>query len=147
MKKNISKFSADALASMLAAEQRKVRVVVKADDGVELIHSMVGWSSDRWRKSADGVLYKKCPSCKQWHPLSEFPLARRINAISRDGRTSLCPKCIAQKDAECVKRGDEITVRTNDIKKIAVFSDAELLRELRLRGYKGQLTHTQIITV
>lgn len=147
---NISKFSADALQKMLTAEQIPLAKSTKAADGAELTYAMAGWSKTSWKKSADGVIYKRCNDCGQWHPISDFPLAAQLNTRSRDGKSILCMSCTAQKKAEEAKEGKRFTVKletNNTAKKLESYSDAQILRELRLRGYKGELTVVKSIVV
>lgn len=125
-----------------------------AIDGAELNVVMDGYGAQTWRKSKDGVIYKKCKKCKKWHPIGDFATCQNsgIAAIlNKDGRSSVCMDCQALEQIEKAKNGEEFKVKLNNAqtgrKSLTEYSDAELLRELRLRGYKGELSFTKVVTV
>lgn len=152
----IKKLMADALQNMLSAKRIRIADHGKesvAADGTKLVYKMEGWGDTTWKQSEDGVIYKRCRGCYKWFPLSEFPPAdgKKRGNPSKDGRASYCNSCKAKRRIADARAGKEFKVKLDNnaafTKRIADYSDAELLRELRQRGYKGELTFTKIITV
>lgn len=153
----MSKLAADALQAMLAAERistvnlnKRGRRVVIAADGVKLPYAMKGWGKGTWRQSEDGVIYKYCKGCYKWFPLSEFPVLEEKHNTSHDGRSQYCAKCKSKKSIEDANAGKEFRVKLDNsitARVLSDYTDAELLRELRNRGYKGELTYTKTVAV
>lgn len=148
------KIAADAMQSMLAAERIAVRGNkrnVIAADGMKLPFIMKGWYKRTWRQSEDGVIYKRCGKCHKWFPLSEYPILDKLHGSSRDGRAYCCPKCRSEKNIANAIEGKSFQVQLDEnitiSQRLAAYSDTELLRELRTRGYKGELTFSKVISV
>lgn len=74
---------------------------------------------------------KTCPSCGRTLPVSQF----HKHARSADG---LMNECI-----ECTRRRKEAK-KNIAINPLAQFTARQLMDELSLRGYKGELTYTEV---
>ena len=80
---------------------------------------------------------KVCKSCGKEMPIDVFPK----NKNSHDGHSNLCRECLsASKSAANKKRHSN-----NPERPLARFTPRQLMEELRLRGYDGELTYVQRI--
>lgn len=77
---------------------------------------------------------KKCPKCGRELPLSEFYLKRS----AADGLQTSCKEC--QK-----KRVRNHHINKNCNPELAQFTPRQLIEELRLRGYTGEIQYVQKI--
>lgn len=85
-------------------------------------------------------LTKKCSRCGVEKPLSEF----HKNRSSKDGLQNYCKQCSYESNK--ISRGHNVhKVWLNP--DLAKFQPRELIAELKARGYSGELSFTQRITV
>lgn len=82
---------------------------------------------------------KQCPHCKEYKPLQDFGK----NKSRKDGLQAYCRCCTSIMRKE--RYGSLLKSETSE--KLSAFTPRELIQELRLRGYKGELHYTQIIKV
>ena len=88
------------------------------------------------------VLTKKCPKCGRVLPVESF---NRCNA-TKDGLQIHCREC--QKVFRMKRRQSQIGMHKVYSKPdLAKFQPRELIAELKARGYSGELSFTQRITV
>lgn len=73
--------------------------------------------------------FKVCKSCKRELPLNTF--AHRSN--SKDGYSNVCKECKTK-----FKGGNS---------ELAKFTPRELMDELKVRGYKGELKYVTVHTI
>ena len=83
---------------------------------------------------------KVCTKCGTEKPISDYHKSTR----SKDGHLSVCKECTNKKQREYLCRNLK-KVYTNP--ELARFQPRELMNELRARGYSGELTFTQRITI
>ncbi len=76
---------------------------------------------------------KVCKGCGRELPLNQFPIHRR----SKDGHTGICHDCHRRRYRNTIGKGDEV----NPLEK---FTARQLGDELYRRGYKGELTYTEV---
>lgn len=88
---------------------------------------------------------KVCKSCGHELPVDQFGPHPR----SKDGLQAVCRTCASQaRKGRRISRhpseNEEIAPppKAPEVKKLDAFADAEILEELRRRGYKGQLSKT-----
>lgn len=85
---------------------------------------------------------KKCKKCGKEFPISSFGLD--INA--KDGHKSWCKNCINE---QAHKRYLEKRLRKGDLvpnPKLQDVTPLEMMNELKLRGYSGELTFVEVKT-
>lgn len=73
---------------------------------------------------------KRCASCGRELPLEQFPKHRNAT----DGHMAVCSECRR-------RRFTPTDTKSNPLEK---FTARELMHELSKRGYKGELTYTEI---
>ena len=146
-----------------------------AADGVELMYDAVinektgkPMNKSWYKYSRDGVIYKKCVICSKWYPLEAFAKnektgnagCRCIHCIqagkkiirknkNTKKKVSSKPKTENMKDS-CKKltmKEDMDALEMRVLIGLRQYQDAQLLRELRNRGYSGELTKVTKITV
>lgn len=78
---------------------------------------------------------KVCRECGKELPLTKF----YSNSQSPDGRGEVCYMCASSKGRRVKVKGQNPA--------LAEFTPRQLIEELRARGYKGELTFTQIVKV
>lgn len=88
---------------------------------------------------------KVCSRCGRELPLDEFPLSGR----SRDGHLHVCRECnkAARRDASLRWWNNNRENLKAAAPTLASFSDADILAELRSRGWKGSLQKTETMSV
>lgn len=98
----------------------------------------------------ENVLTKKCTKCGRELPLGDFYRNNR----TKDGYTYYCKTCHDEsaKKSKCLKKAKEQPNQTHLNKvyhnpELARFQPRELIAELIARGYSGELSIRQIITV
>ena len=96
----------------------------------------------------ENVLTKKCSKCGRELPLSRFSKCTSL----KDGLQRMCKECSASynKTRKMVKNSEKegchlVKVYSNP--ELAKFQPRELIAELRARGYSGELSIRQVITV
>ena len=77
------------------------------------------------------VKTKVCASCGRELPLEAFPCHR----LSADGRMAECKECRRRKHAPTD------AAKSNPLEK---FTARQLMHELNMRGYKGEITYTEV---
>ena len=77
---------------------------------------------------------KRCPKCGRELPLNEFYLKR----AAPDGLQTWCKECQNKRDR--LKRTNK-----NCNPELAQFTPRQLIEELRLRGYTGEIQYVQKI--
>ena len=104
----------------------------------------------------ENVLTKKCTKCGRELPISEFYKNNR----TKDGYCYYCKSCHDEsvKKSRCLKKVDSHKTISEQPKQVhlnkvysnpelAKFQPRELIAELRERGYSGELSIRQVITV
>ena len=104
----------------------------------------------------ENVLTKKCAKCGRELPISEFYKNNRTKA----GYCYYCKSCHDEsvKKSKCLKKVDSHKTISEQPKQVhlnkvysnpelAKFQPRELIAELRARGYSGELSVRQFITV
>lgn len=104
----------------------------------------------------ENVLTKKCAKCGRELPISEFYKNNR----TKDGYCYYCKSCHDEsvKKSRCLKKVDSHKTISEQPKQVhlnkvysnpelAKFQPRELIAELRARGYSGELSVRQFITV
>jgi hypothetical protein len=85
---------------------------------------------------------KQCTKCGRILPISEF----QLNNKTPDGLTHICKNCSQKgkkkKNFQLYEKGNE-----NSNPLLKDFTPRELIQELRIRGYKGELTFIQTIKI
>lgn len=86
---------------------------------------------------------KQCTKCGRILPISEF----QLNNKTPYGLTHICKKLLSKRQKEkktsnSMKGGNE-----NSNPLLKDFTPRELIQELRIRGYKGELTFIQTIKI
>lgn len=96
----------------------------------------------------ENVLTKKCSKCGRELPLSRFSKC----TSQKDGLQKMCKECVSSynKERYKAKTSDKegchlVKVYSNP--ELAKFQPRELIAELRARGYSGELSVRQFITV
>lgn len=94
------------------------------------------------------IMTKTCPKCGRELPLSRFS---KCNSM-KDGLQRMCKECSASysKQRKKIKSSEKegchlAKVYSNP--ELAKFQPRELITELRARGYSGELSIRQVITV
>lgn len=83
---------------------------------------------------------KVCPKCGRELPVNMF----HKKIASKDGLQSECVECRKQLN---LKKGSSRMLKVYLNPELARFTPKDLISELRARGYKGELSYTQKITV
>ena len=96
----------------------------------------------------ENVFTKKCSKCGRELPLSRFSKCTSL----KDGLQRTCKECVSSynKERYKAKASDKegchlVKVYSNP--ELAKFQPRELIAELRARGYSGELSIRQVITV
>lgn len=96
----------------------------------------------------ENVLTKKCSKCGRELPLSRFSKCASL----KDGLQKTCKECASlyNKERYKAKASDKegchlVKVYSNP--ELAKFQPRELIAELKARGYSGELSIRQVITV
>lgn len=109
----------------------------------------------KYKHSADGVVYKKCHICNKWYPLSEYlinkgtgrPMCKCVHCHTKGLKFD--KKGNSKKDT--LEQTDKIMKSEFEETRLLIgfnqYSDAQIIRELRRRGYTGELTHTSKVIV
>ncbi len=85
---------------------------------------------------------KKCKKCGEVLPLSEFP----TNKNSNDGHSHLCKRCLTEnKRKPYIDKLKHSCVSTDPNRPLAKYTPRQLMEELKLRGYDGEITYVQKI--
>lgn len=161
MKSKETKSSDVELFARMSVEQMKATeaftvvasngVKVTGEDGAALPFGIKGYASDKWRKSEDGVIYKKCHDCGRWFPIDHYPLTDKLLPKSKDGHSCFCKECQDKKSTLRKARLSKIGISEKEAVSpkgvLTAFTDVELIQELRLRGYAGSLSFTKTIAV
>ena len=82
---------------------------------------------------------KKCKKCGEVLPLSEFP----TNQNSCDGHSHLCKRCLTENKRKPYIREKEL--KADPDRPLAKYTPRQLMEELKLRGYDGEITYVQKI--
>jgi hypothetical protein len=82
---------------------------------------------------------KKCKKCGEYLPLSEFP----ANKNASDGHSHLCKRCLTEnKRLPYLRKKGQMA---NPDRPLAKYTPRQLMEELKLRGYDGEITYVQKI--
>jgi hypothetical protein len=96
----------------------------------------------------ENVLTKKCSKCGR-----ELPLSRFSKCVSlKDGLQKTCKECASLYNKERYKakaseKEERHLMKVFSNPELAKFQPRELVAELRARGYSGELSIRQVITV
>lgn len=91
----------------------------------------------------ENVLTKKCSKCGRELPLSRFSKC----TSQKDGLQKTCKECASLYHKERHKAKSMSLVKVYSNPELAKFQPRELITELRARGYSGELSIRQVITV
>lgn len=96
----------------------------------------------------ENVLTKKCSKCGRELPISRFSKCRSM----KDGLQKTCKECASSYNKERYKAKSSEKEERHLMKvflnpELAKFQPRELIAELRARGYSGELSIRQVITV
>lgn len=106
------------------------------------------------------ITEKKCQHCQRTLPISSFYQYKRSN----DGRDIYCRECRDAMDkariqnavqiSEQAKKNMEIKPKVKEQKDAAILyadikhvSDEDIVKEIRRRGYTGQLEYSKVVTI
>lgn len=85
---------------------------------------------------------KKCKKCGEVLPLSDFP----VNLKCKDGHFHLCRRCLAEnKRAPFFEKRKLSSCSADPNRPLAKYTPRQLMEELKLRGYDGEITYVQKI--
>lgn len=84
---------------------------------------------------------KVCSKCHELKPLTEFHKMKG----SPDGYQYMCIKCKKEENNKRKLRAKEHTNTSENNKELSKFTSGQLIKELKIRGYKGELTIEQKI--
>ncbi len=82
---------------------------------------------------------KVCKKCGKELDMSAFPL----NKNSKDGHSNLCSECLHSQKSKPWKK--KVAIKVDPERPLSKFTPRQLMEELRIRGYDGELTFTQKI--
>lgn len=91
-------------------------------------------------------LTKVCVTCGRELPISEF----HKNVKTKDGFQSKCKNCTREYNKSYYRKESKARISLTKIysnPELAKFQPRELIAELRARGYSGELSIRQVITV
>ena len=96
----------------------------------------------------ENKMTKKCSKCGRELPISRFSKCRSM----KDGLQKICKECASLYNKERYKaksseKEERHLMKVFSNPELAKFQPRELIAELRARGYSGELSIRQVITV